>query len=152
MRWEKSGRRGGGQKAAGHYFPEHQQVCSSCEAAIKWKKWEGTVTRNSYAGGTNPWGLRSSERKQLQNDGWIEVVGVTSVAQLVCEEGWHAVHPTTATVFHISYIRHGSKWASAGAYGFASAKQRASKPAVRYPCKLTGSLACWFHPRLKSNS
>lgn len=39
---------------------------------------------NSYAGGTNPWGARPGDHRQSFSDGWIEVVGITNVAQLVC--------------------------------------------------------------------
>jgi hypothetical protein len=54
---------------------------------IESKKLQGVLflNINSYAGGTNPWGARpGADHRQSFSDMWIEVVGITNVAQLVC--------------------------------------------------------------------
>jgi hypothetical protein len=106
-------------------------------AEIESKRLQGVLflNINSYAGGTNPWGARQAagEHKQSFSDKWIEVVGITNVAQLVRPVTGAANRSMGAFVSHVLtwhcialHCRRGSRSASAGVCGYASARRRGS--------------------------
>jgi hypothetical protein len=103
-------------------------------AEIESKRLQGVLflNINSYAGGTNPWGARQAagEHKQSFSDKWIEVVGITNVAQLVRPVvlqtiPWAHSHGLTWHCVAL-HCRRGSRSASAGVCGYASARRRGS--------------------------
>eukprot|EP00123_Amoebidium_parasiticum_P010057 comp19864_c0_seq1/m.23995 comp19864_c0_seq1/g.23995 ORF comp19864_c0_seq1/g.23995 comp19864_c0_seq1/m.23995 type:complete len:706 (-) comp19864_c0_seq1:1044-3161(-) len=89
------GLQGGKQMIAKNVSKElYKHVSLVCDgrdydAELSEKRLQGIVFLNipSYAGGTNPWGVkRSEENLQSLDDGQIEVLGVTSVYQLAKQQ------------------------------------------------------------------